>query len=51
MTFFVEISRPVQWRPWFYHGGKITVVCWLWFAVGALRGSLTDYLDSSTLFR
>lgn len=37
MTFFLEISTPIQWRPFAYRSAVLVRVGWLWFALGVIR--------------
>lgn len=47
MTIVIEVSRPVQWRPWRYSGPTMHRVGWLWFAIAVLRVPFEELYEQS----
>jgi len=47
MVIFIEISRPVQWKPWSYSSRLMVRFGWLWLAAGILRVSFREFCETS----
>lgn len=45
MTFFLEISRPCQRKPWWFASESMYRCGWMWFAVGLLRVPFRDLCE------
>lgn len=46
MTLFIEVSRPVQPRPWRYASPLMYRFGWLWFAFGVLRVPFREFCEA-----
>ena len=45
MTLILEISHPIQWRPWIERRTHWIRVGWLWVAVAWLRVPLDEVIE------
>lgn len=50
MMIHVEVSNPVQWKPWLYRWSKGWRVGWLWFAIGCDHLRLNELLGGGYYF-
>lgn len=46
-TIIVEVSGPVQWRPWRYSGPAMRRAGWLWFAIAVLRVPFETFYEEA----
>lgn len=47
LTIFIEVSRPVQWRPHAFNSFVMRRWVWLWFAVGYLKVPFPEFCTRS----
>jgi hypothetical protein len=50
MVLILELSRHIEWRPWFFESRLMYRIGWLWFAIAWLRVPYEEYALTPTDF-
>lgn len=47
MTIFIEISGPLQLKPFYFDSDSMRRYGWLWFAIGYIKVPFKEFCETS----